>query len=120
MRFALQMFTTFLASGTTDVDKMLRIYRRERWLSRCVSRIREIDKCWEIANFTKESHSTILNVFDCGLEKNSSHFTASDFSSFSSNVPGNQQLRAKAILRFRPLSLYLKTCLTIAKIWFDV
>jgi len=26
---ALQMFTTFLASGTTDVDKMLRIYRRD-------------------------------------------------------------------------------------------
>jgi len=28
MRSALQMFTTFLTSGATDVDKMLLIYRR--------------------------------------------------------------------------------------------
>src|SRR5262249_27900082 len=29
MRLALQMFTTFLESGATDVDKMLRIHRRD-------------------------------------------------------------------------------------------
>ena len=31
MRFALEMFCTFITSGVTDVGKMLKIYNRDGW-----------------------------------------------------------------------------------------
>jgi hypothetical protein len=75
MRLALEMFTTFLASGVTDVDKMLRIYRREGVYTiayhEFVKSIMLRDR-----KYYKESYSPIMNLFDCGIEKNSSHFTA--------------------------------------------
>jgi hypothetical protein len=75
MRLALQMFTTFLASGATDVGKMLYIYRRD---GRYVIAYHEFVKSIMLGdrNYYKESASPILNVFDCGIEKNSGHFTA--------------------------------------------
>lgn len=75
MRLALQMFTTFLASGVTDVGKMLHIYRRD---GRYVIAFHEFVKSIILGDrkYYKENASPILNVFDCGMEKNSSHFTA--------------------------------------------
>jgi ABC-type oligopeptide transport system ATPase subunit len=74
MRLALQMFATFLSSGAVDVDKMLRIYRRDgnyyvayhEWVKSIMLGDR---------HYYKELGSPIMNIFDCGTEKNSSHFT---------------------------------------------
>lgn len=75
MRMALQMFSTFLVSGVTDIDKMLRIYNRDGiYYVAFHEFLRSImlgDRM-----YYKESHSTILNLFECGPERNSSHFTA--------------------------------------------
>jgi hypothetical protein len=75
MRNALQMFATFLTSGATDVDKMLRYYRRD---GAYYVAFHEFVKSIMLGErrYYKESHSPIINVFDCGAEKNSSHFTA--------------------------------------------
>jgi hypothetical protein len=75
MRFALQLFTLFITSGATDVDKMLRIYRREG--SYYVA-YHEFVKSIMLGErrYYKEEQSPIMNVFDCGTERNSSHFTA--------------------------------------------
>src|SRR5262249_13060251 len=66
MRLALDMFTTFLASGATDVDKMLRIYRRTG--SYYVA-FHEFVKSIMLGDrrYYKESRSPIMNLFDCGL-----------------------------------------------------
>lgn len=75
MRVALQMFSTFLVSGATDVDKMLRIYRRDgNYFVAFHEFLRSIMLGERF--YYKESYSTILNVFECGQEKNSSHFTS--------------------------------------------
>lgn len=75
MRLALQMFVTFLTSGATDVDKMLNIYRRDGGyyvaFHEFVKSIMLGDR-----SYYRESQSPVLNVFDCGAEKNASHFTA--------------------------------------------
>ena len=75
MRLALQMFTTFLASGATDVHKMLHIFRRD---GDYIIAYHEFVKSIMLGDrkYYKESSSPIMNVFDCGIEKNSSHFTA--------------------------------------------
>src|SRR5205814_6995763 len=75
MRLALQMFTTFLASGATDVDKMLSIYRREG--SYYVA-YHEFVKSIILGDrqYYREEQSPIRNLFDCGSQRNSSHFTA--------------------------------------------
>src|SRR5437764_9235852 len=75
MRFALQMFTTFLTSGATDVDKMLAIYRRE---GAYYVAFHEFVKSVMIGDraYYREGPSVIMSVFDCGAERNSSHFTA--------------------------------------------
>lgn len=74
MRAALQMFATFLTSGVTDVDKMLRIYRRD---GAYYVAYHEFVKSVMLGDrrYYKESESPIMNLFDCGTEKNSSHFT---------------------------------------------
>lgn len=75
MRQALEWFTLFLTSGCTDVDKMLRIYRRDGNYNvafhEFVKSIMLGDK-----KYYREEKSNILNIFDCGNYKNSSHFTA--------------------------------------------
>lgn len=75
MRIALQMFSTFLVSGATDVDKMLRIYRRD---GNYFVAFHEFLRSIMLGEryYYKESYSTILNLFECGQEKNSSHFTS--------------------------------------------
>ena len=75
MRMALGMFTTFLVSGATDVDKMLAIYNREgAYFVAFHEFVRSImlgDR-----KYYKESESPVMNLYDCGAEKNSSHFTS--------------------------------------------
>jgi hypothetical protein len=75
MRLALQMFTTFLASGATDVDKMLAIYRRD---GAYFVAFHEFVKSIMLGErrYYKESASPIMNIFECGAQKNASHFTA--------------------------------------------
>lgn len=75
MRLALQMFTTFLTSGVTDVEKMLYLYRREG--SYYVA-FHEFVKSIMLGDrkYYKEEQSPILNVFDCGSESNASHLTS--------------------------------------------
>jgi hypothetical protein len=75
MRMALQMFSTFLVSGATDIDKMLRIYNRQgSYFVAFHEFLRSImlgDRM-----YYKEAASSIFNLFECGAERNSSHFTA--------------------------------------------
>jgi hypothetical protein len=75
MRAALQMFTTFLTSGATDVDKMLVICRH--YGSYNVS-FHEFLKSVMLQDraYYKEDQSPIFNLFNCSSERNSSHFTA--------------------------------------------
>jgi len=75
MRSALEMFIAFLTSGATDVDKMLNIYRRD---GTYYVGFHEFVKSVMLAarKYYKEEQSPILNIFDCGAYKNSSHFTA--------------------------------------------
>ena len=74
MRMALGMFTTFLVSGATDVDKMLAIYSREgAYFVAFHEFVRSImlgDR-----KYYKESESPVVNLYDCGADRNSSHFT---------------------------------------------
>ena len=75
MRAALQMFSTFLVSGATDVDKMLRIYKRDgNYFVAFHEFIRSIMLGERM--YYKEAFSSIANIFECGQEKNSSHFTS--------------------------------------------
>lgn len=87
MRRALQMFTTFLVSGVTDVDKMLNIYRRE---GAYYVAFHEFVKSimLEDRRYYKESHSQIMNVFNCGNYNNSSHFTSLRVLKFLLNYRG--------------------------------
>ena len=75
MRLALSMFSTFMTSGATDVDKMLSIYRRSG--SYYVA-FHEFVKSIMLneRRYYKDSASPILNLFDCGAERNSSHFSS--------------------------------------------
>lgn len=75
MRSALQMFTTFLVSGATDVDKILHIYNRDGAYFIAFHEFLKSVMLGE-RQYYKESQSPIMNVFDCGTQKNSSHFTA--------------------------------------------
>jgi hypothetical protein len=77
MRLALRMFSTFMTSGATDVDKMLTIYRRSEPRSYYVA-FHEFVKSIMLneRRYYKDSASPILNVFDCAAERNSSHFSA--------------------------------------------
>ncbi|HPJ81897.1 MAG TPA: hypothetical protein PL103_06735, partial [Saccharofermentans sp.] len=75
MRSALQMFTTFLTSGATDVDKMLFIYRREGSYNVAFHEFLKSVMLQDRAYY-KEDQSPILNIYNCTSEKNSSHFTA--------------------------------------------
>jgi hypothetical protein len=69
------MFATFLTSGVTDVDKMLRIYRHD---GSYYVPFHEFLKSVMLGDrrFYKESMSPIMNVFDRGADRHSSHFTA--------------------------------------------
>src|SRR5207249_3394000 len=71
----LQMFSTFMTSGATDVDKMLNIYRRS---GAYYVAFHEFVKSIMLSErrYYKDSASPILNLFDSGAERNSSHLTA--------------------------------------------
>jgi hypothetical protein len=75
MRMALDMFRTFMTSGATDVDKMLTIYRQS---GAYFVAFHEFVKSVMLGErqYYKDAASPILNVFDCGADRNSSHFTA--------------------------------------------
>mgnify|MGYP000954785777 FL=1 len=74
MRQALEWFTLFLTSGCTDVEKMLRIFRRDGHYQ--VS-IHEFIKSVMLGDkkYYREEKSQIMNMFDCSSLKNASHFT---------------------------------------------
>lgn len=76
MRFALEMFATFVTSGATDVDKMLRIYRRDQDMYNISAHEFVKAIMLEERAFYKEEQSPIMNVFNVGAQKNASHFTA--------------------------------------------
>jgi hypothetical protein len=75
MRMALEMFTTFLISGATDVDKMLAIYKRD---GAYFVAFHEFVKSIMLGDrkYYKEEASPVMNLFDCGADRNSSHFTS--------------------------------------------
>lgn len=75
MRSALEMFTTFLTSGATDVDKMLLIYRRDGYYHVAFHEFLKSVMLQE-RSYYREDQSPILNLFNCTSERNSSHFTA--------------------------------------------
>ena len=69
------MFSTFLISGATDVDKMLKIYNRSGYY---LVQFHEFIKSVILGDrrYYKESASKVFNLFNCSAERNSSHFTA--------------------------------------------
>jgi hypothetical protein len=75
MRFALQLFTTFLTSGATDVGKMLWIAERSGTYNvpyhEFVKSIMLGDRA-----YYKEEASPILNIFNVSSHRNASHFNA--------------------------------------------
>lgn len=75
MRLALDMFTMFMTSGATAVDKMLNIYRRD---GAYFVAFHEFVKSIMLGErrYYKDDASSIMNLFDCGAERNSSHFTS--------------------------------------------
>ncbi len=77
MRVALNLFTRFLYSGSTDVDKMLNIFSRS---GSYFVPFHEFAKSVILGDrrYYRESEelNEIMNVFDCGLERNSSHLTS--------------------------------------------
>jgi predicted type IV restriction endonuclease len=75
MRLALDLFSTFLTSGATDVGKMLRIWERD---GNYHVAYHEFVKSIMLGDrkYYKEDQSPVLNVFNVGAEQNSSHFTA--------------------------------------------
>jgi hypothetical protein len=75
MRSALQMFTTFLTSGATDVDKMLLIHRRDGGYNVAFHEFLKSVMLQDRAYY-KEDQSPILNLFNCSGERNASHFIA--------------------------------------------
>ena len=75
MRFALEMFCTFLISGVTDVEKMLKIYDRDGWYNVAYHEFVKAIMLGDRAIY-KEDQSPISNLFNVGPEPNSSHFTA--------------------------------------------
>jgi len=74
MRQALDMFTLFMTSGATDVDKMLTIHARD---GAYYVAFHEFVKSIMLADrkYYKDQASSIMNLFDCGNERNASHFT---------------------------------------------
>jgi hypothetical protein len=74
MRQALDMFTLFMTSGATDVDKMLNIYERD---GAYYVAFHEFVKSIMLGDrkYYKDHESSIMNLFDCGNERNASHFT---------------------------------------------
>lgn len=74
MRQALDMFAMFMTSGATDVDKMLNIYGRS---GAYFVAFHEFVKSIMLGDrrYYKDQASAILNLFDCGSERNASHFT---------------------------------------------
>jgi hypothetical protein len=75
MRLALEMFNTFLISGTTDVDKMLSIYSREGDYQVAFHEYVKSIMLMERYYYKESDANPMMNVFDCGTERNSSHFT---------------------------------------------
>ena len=75
MRFALEMFCSFITSGVTDVGKMLKIYERDGWYNVA---FHEFVKSIMLGDrsYYREEQSPIGNLFNTGPEPNSSHFTA--------------------------------------------
>jgi len=75
MRLALDMFSMFLISGATDVDKMLNIYNRT---GKYFVPFHEFVKSVMLGDrrYYKESQSKIINLFTYGADRNSSHFTS--------------------------------------------
>ena len=74
MRSALNMFTIFLTSGATDVDKMLLIQRRDGTYYVAFHEFLKSIMLEDRAYY-KEDQSPVLNLFNCTSEKKSSHFT---------------------------------------------
>jgi hypothetical protein len=76
MRLALDMFNTFLVSGATDVDKMLRIFHREEEYQVAFHEFVKSVMLKDRMYYKETIDNPVMNIFDCGTERHSSHFTA--------------------------------------------
>ncbi|MCX5811425.1 MAG: hypothetical protein NT178_02620 [Proteobacteria bacterium] len=102
MRRALQMFTTFLVSGATDVDKMLTIHRRD---GNYYVAFHEFVKSIMLEDryYYKEAHSQIMNVFNCSNQNNSSHFTSLRVLNFLLNCRGDSSKEGRGFVEIARL-----------------
>jgi hypothetical protein len=102
MRMGLQMFSTFLVSGATDIDKMLRIFRKDgNYLVAFHEFLRSImlgDRF-----YYKETDSEILNLFECGSERNSSHFTSIRLLNILKKLKGNYDIHGRGYVEINKL-----------------
>jgi len=76
MRQALEMFNTFLISGSTDVAKMLRIYRREIYYNVPFHEFLKSIMLGEKAFYRETDKNPVMNIYECSTTSNSSHFTS--------------------------------------------
>ncbi len=75
MRLALDMFNTFLVSGATDVDKMLHIFNETGSYQVAFHEFLKSVMLEERMYYKETDGNPIMNVFECGADRNSSHFT---------------------------------------------
>lgn len=75
MRRALDMFNTFLVSGATDADKILRIYKRYGEYNVPLHEFIKSVILQDRLYYRETNDNPVMNIFDCGSERNSSHFT---------------------------------------------
>jgi hypothetical protein len=75
MREALEMFSLFLYSGSTNVEKMLSIFKRE---GRYFVGFHEFARAVILGDrkYYKENESKVANLFERTAYKNNSHFTS--------------------------------------------
>ena len=64
-----------MTSGATDVDKMLAIYRKSGVYNVAFHEFVKSIMLGE-RRYYKDQASSVLNIFDCGVERNASHFTS--------------------------------------------
>lgn len=76
MRQALEMFNTFLVSGATDVNKILRIYQREGTYNVAFHEFLKSVMLGEKLYYRESDDNPVMNVFECSTYQNSSHFTS--------------------------------------------
>lgn len=102
MRLALQMFTDFLISGATDVDKMLSIHRNQGSYYVAFHEFLKSVMLGE-KRYYHEQYSSIMNIFNATNAVNSSHFTALRLLQYLWDLKGTSSREGKGYVELATL-----------------